>query len=66
MAVNRPIPLLRICDSCQRCFQHCFGEPPDCRFSLRREVCLTCSNAVVFIQGADPSLEPRASGGSVQ
>ena len=39
-------PLTRICNSCQRCERHCFDEA-DCRFSLRRESCLTCSGAVM-------------------
>jgi hypothetical protein len=48
------VKLHRACDQCQRCERHCFRDP-GCRLALHREVCLTCSNAVSFIQGIDYS-----------
>lgn len=49
-----------ICSNCQRCVAHCFCEPA-CQFRWANELCLTCSKLVFYVQGLDPSIEPRTS-----
>lgn len=45
----------RICRNCQRCKSHCFREP-ECSLRFTGEICLTCSGAVFYVVGKDPSL----------